>query len=53
MSEFFKWLSDNWGGIALCLFIISEILPFIKGVKSNGLSEALVVLFKNLSNRGG
>lgn len=47
----FEWLSDNWAGIAICCFLVSEILPFIKSVKANGLTEAIFNLFKRLSER--
>ena len=47
----FHWLADNWAGIAVACFIISEALPLIKSIKANGILDALVQFFKNLSAR--
>jgi len=47
----FQWLADNWPGIAIACFIISEILPFIKSIKSDGILQAIVNFFKKLSER--
>lgn len=47
----FHWLADNWAGIAVACFIISEILPFIKSIKANGILEGITQFFKNLSAR--
>ena len=49
MSNAFHWLSDNWPGILLVFFLISEIMPFIKNIRANGWADAITILFKNLS----
>ncbi len=42
MSEVCNNLSSILGGVGgLILFVFSEVLPFIKSVKYNGLAEAL------------
>jgi len=45
----FEWLADNWEGIMIAFFIVSEILPFVKSVKVNGLLDAVSLFFKTLS----
>lgn len=47
----FHWLADNWPGIAVACFIISEILPLIKTIKANGILDGLIQFFKALASR--
>lgn len=47
----FEWLANNWPGIAVACFIISEVMPLIKSIKANGIFDALVQFFKSLSER--
>jgi hypothetical protein len=32
--------------VASCLFTVSEVLPYIKAIKSNGIMECIVSIFK-------
>ena len=45
----FTWLADNWEGIMIAFFIVSEIFPFVKSIKANGWIDAICNLFKTLS----
>ena len=45
----FEWLADNWEGIMIAFFIVSEIFPFVKSIEANGWIDAISNFFKTLS----
>jgi len=41
MAALVQWITDNWPVIATCLFLFSEILAYIPGIKSNSVFQAI------------
>jgi hypothetical protein len=50
MVDVITWIKNNWGTIATCLFLLSEILAYIPGINSNSVFQLIVALLKKIPN---